>query len=851
LLKFAEEQKIVKVADATAELIDKYPNTMKGLFERINCELKESQKVGSGINTIKNILKIDYGNSWEAHQVTLVLELPNIIKAYFKDDKNKSTNHVNSIIDVCKWVTKKAVDLRCLISSEKLIIDKKEILFLKDLQNHLTNTDLSKNTIRDTRIVNDDLGKALSIPASDLTIHDLAKGEVLKAYYEHSGLAEITCKNRLSVLGFLVKTVLEMLYTGNGSADKLGRSRFQEISHDHIIGLLEEHLPNEKSEFNKTAGRLQVFKRYNTKDKLTSTDLFDVFQKPFKDFCKEVKQLKESPKVDKIIARKVIRLIVSQNLLTARNLPDYLKILNRNLTPEFKNAVDKLVNVIEELELTKSTLETYQKILRHFLYWCTDCEIKFVEMDNKTIEDFVTTKTNIKKKERDNYKWSTMHILELLEERKIIKTSIKYQDKSRTRLRFEDWPSDVKKAYMKYVKERGRKLSPVSEENYIDGIGHFLGELKKKRVNIYDMSLSKIFSEKNIKYYHDLLEERNGRTETLATRLNNIKRIAEAGGVKNVRKVVDDLIYKGEDFEKSSKRLKDTSLSRAELVKLVSYLETRFQKSKAGGNEERAAVALRDLITIYILIFCCWRSSNIHGLKINKNVYKTDEVWRFNFDPKEQKRAPKFQKMAIELKGGIPNILQGLLDEYDEVYRPILLRGRIDDHLLVTDVRTSPIRGQNNTRGYFVSGTLKNRVYTLTQDAIGKKINPHAFRRAISELFLKEFPEYRANVDDLLWHFDKGGAKSTKYYVDPSIGLERSMERIHNWICDVIDRKSQKGRLTDLDEKLIINDQRDEIKRLHNDKVQLNLEIEELKRKYGDKIISENSINKESEEVKA
>jgi hypothetical protein len=182
------------------------------------------------------------------------------------------------------------------------------------------------------------------------------------------------------------------------------------------------------------------------------------------------------------------------------------------------------------------------------------------------------------------------------------------------------------------------------------------------------------------------------------------------------------------------------------------------------GEEKKKATLIRDQLLIKLLLILAWRQRNVRECKLGNrkeggNIFKEEisprskialprsaaqalerdphqKIWAFYFRPEQTKAGRAVQAV-------VPKQLVPLLEEYVDLYRPILV-GNSDPGTLFVNDHGRP----------FETSALRVRVRNLTARYTGKIVTPHEFRHAFAFEWLKHHPEDYLTLSKHLWHCD-------------------------------------------------------------------------------------------------
>jgi hypothetical protein len=185
----------------------------------------------------------------------------------------------------------------------------------------------------------------------------------------------------------------------------------------------------------------------------------------------------------------------------------------------------------------------------------------------------------------------------------------------------------------------------------------------------------------------------------------------------------------------------------------------RILAESHGENVDR--LVMEELMITWELVLP-WRQRNLRECRVqgeNPNLFKSKvpefsyvdkpewvrqveaenpnaEFWQFKFSPKET-------KTGVAVHSLVPRQLVGLLEEYLSKHRPLLLKGKTCNTLLV------------GPDGDVISKTLVTDIIAgITLRYGGRRVTPHLFRDIVAFAWLKTHPADYLTLSKMLWHKD-------------------------------------------------------------------------------------------------
>lgn len=181
-------------------------------------------------------------------------------------------------------------------------------------------------------------------------------------------------------------------------------------------------------------------------------------------------------------------------------------------------------------------------------------------------------------------------------------------------------------------------------------------------------------------------------------------------------------------------RNKLQSLRSAE--EIVNWAYNRLDQISNSAPEHHTAVHYRNALMVGLLIQCPIRLGNLVMIRIDKHLVPHAHGYSLAFDRTETKtRKP--------LSVPVPESLAPYIETYLTEHRPLLLQGKDDDHLWITQY------GQPMTNKSAHSAITKT-----TESAFGTPINPHLFRDCAATFVAVNDPKHVGIAAPILGHTD-------------------------------------------------------------------------------------------------
>jgi len=160
------------------------------------------------------------------------------------------------------------------------------------------------------------------------------------------------------------------------------------------------------------------------------------------------------------------------------------------------------------------------------------------------------------------------------------------------------------------------------------------------------------------------------------------------------------------------------------------------------------ALAYRNHLLILFLVHCPVRVRNLCMIEIDRHLRRGSDGYRLLFEPEEVKNN---RYLTMDLG----DTLTAYIDRWLTVWRSILLTGEDHGYLWV-GIKGHPFR----ERG------VHKAITELTEDALGKPINPHLFRDIAATSIADEDPTHIGIAGSILGHLNP--QTTEKHYIHAS-----------------------------------------------------------------------------------
>jgi len=159
-----------------------------------------------------------------------------------------------------------------------------------------------------------------------------------------------------------------------------------------------------------------------------------------------------------------------------------------------------------------------------------------------------------------------------------------------------------------------------------------------------------------------------------------------------------------------------------------------YRPTRENRMNRRVAGRYRDGLAVTLLAYRPLRLANLTAIEPGRHLEKRGTLYWCQFTAQETKNR---QPLAFPL----PAALSPWLDLYLSVWRPLLLRGQASNRLWIS-IRATPM----------TDNTMYCRISHVTQEALGRAINPHLFRDCAATFIAEQAPEQIRIVARILGH---------------------------------------------------------------------------------------------------
>lgn len=167
------------------------------------------------------------------------------------------------------------------------------------------------------------------------------------------------------------------------------------------------------------------------------------------------------------------------------------------------------------------------------------------------------------------------------------------------------------------------------------------------------------------------------------------------------------------------------------------------------------AVRFRDGLMISCLAARPLRRRTFCSLAIDRSLVRTEEEYLLYVCPDETKTHRHYE-------APLPAALTALMDEYVQVFRPVLLGCRKSDRLWITHMGTA-----------LAPDSFYLRLRAITERELGIGLNPHIFRDCLATGFAIDDPDHVRAAAPLLGHLNL--ATTNRHYIQAT-SLEASRQ---------------------------------------------------------------------------
>lgn len=295
-------------------------------------------------------------------------------------------------------------------------------------------------------------------------------------------------------------------------------------------------------------------------------------------------------------------------------------------------------------------------------------------------------------------------------------------------------------------------LAEISRNKYSKGWGRWISFLASRAVDALDLTPAERCTKINLQAYIDHLREVGNSDGTVVNRLGELMAVTAALGPAFDPRLLNRYIA-----TLRSKARPVRSKSHVRPADELVDLGVRLMESATVPGELEHALAFRDGLIIAFLALHPLRRRNLVNFELGKNLLRQGAGYMVSFSGSETKNGA-----PLELP--LADILVELMNQYLDIWRPVLMarKGRW----------TRPV----GTR-VWVSGDgsplgeegISGRIELRTRKALGKAINPHAFRDASATTLTIADPARIRSAAPLLGH--RSLATTEKHYIQAT-GLD-------------------------------------------------------------------------------
>jgi integrase len=338
---------------------------------------------------------------------------------------------------------------------------------------------------------------------------------------------------------------------------------------------------------------------------------------------------------------------------------------------------------------------------------------------------------------------------------------------------------------------RGARYRAVSAMSLLSIVGRLFGficTVLRKQVN----ALTELLTQENVsKYAEWCLNERKLCTNTLTVWVGMIGALGRhplLGGKSFAwaRELIASLPPATQGRTQQLKAQKWVDYD--ELSKIPDRI---LEDARRTGDLRQKALLVRGALMLQWLLILPWRQRNVRQCRLASsmlggNLFKErispmatvakpkwveealrtnpdQEFWQFRFGSDETKNGD--QVHAI-----LPKQLIGLLEQYLEVHRPLLVNG-VDPGTLFL----------NNGGRSYSEVTIEVTIGRLTAHYAGRRVTPHLFRDIFAVKYLEECPEDYLTLSKILWHRD---IQTTLRIYGARFDESHGVRRVEQWLDD-------------------------------------------------------------------
>jgi integrase/recombinase XerD len=318
----------------------------------------------------------------------------------------------------------------------------------------------------------------------------------------------------------------------------------------------------------------------------------------------------------------------------------------------------------------------------------------------------------------------------------------------------EQWALTDQRAW-KTALVKGDVLEPGGEASHwrestartvMRSYGHWLSWAAKESLLDVNAGPAQPLTPENVKRYITSIREKLA-SQTVAGRVSQIYMAAKVMMPATDWQWLRDAWLR---LERRAKPLRDKNARLADPDELLRCGIEAMEDAEKSARARLCSLAtlFRDGLMVATLAYRPFRLANITSIELGRHLQRLGEVYWLAFKANET-------KTSCAIEAPFPDELVPYLQRYLDHYRPLLLRNPNSD----------PAHSRKLWLSTYGRGLCENMVYRrimeLTEERLGRAINPHAFRHAAATSIAFADPEHVRITKSILGH---GSLTSSERY---------------------------------------------------------------------------------------
>jgi integrase/recombinase XerD len=344
----------------------------------------------------------------------------------------------------------------------------------------------------------------------------------------------------------------------------------------------------------------------------------------------------------------------------------------------------------------------------------------------------------------------------------------------RKNLPFESWPALDRRAW-RAARQAGDPLSDFgaaanwSEKNcrqIIKSYGRWLQHLEVAGQLARETPPAARIGEGCLLSFVALLRQDGLSSETVFSTVRNVKDALRAMAPDMDHRDLKRLVARL-DRERAPRRRKfQRIVDPATLLQAgLQFIEARAFSCAPGHHDQLRAGWARSGLIVSLLACRPLRLANLTAIALDRHLHRRGDDWWLRFAAAETK-----ERRSLEMPW--PRVLAPVLDQYLALWRPRLLRTQ-------TDALWISNRGRAMTEQ-----AVYCQVVQVTNEMLGRPINPHLFRDCALTAAAEESPEQVALVAKMLGHRSLKTGEQHYNHARQQIAQRRYLDDLSHLITD-------------------------------------------------------------------